>query len=800
MASISQRIPNLLGGISQQPDSLKLPGQVRKAVNCIPDPTYGMLKRPGMKLVGKFDGAVDNGRWFSIFRDRTERYIGQFATDGTMRMWNANTGATMTVNAIAASAKAYMANCIEADFEMLQINDYNFVLNRSKVTAPLATLSSAQNPVALVTVSLVGYGVTYKVNLSGTVASVTTATTGTLDTTQLVADLAAQIASKGFSATVAGTTIIVEKTGGGDFTITGEGGVSSQALLVYKGVVPNVSRLPSNCKDGIILKVSNLEDANGDDYWVKFKVNGNGSVGAGIWEECLAPGLRPFIDPDTMPHVVIRESNGSFTFRSLNQAQASSPDIYWIEREVGDDDTNPFPSFVGNTITGISFFRNRLVLLSGSNVICSQPGSYFNLFRISALAATDGDSVDLSTGSLRPVALRYALSSSLGLVIFAEVSQFILTSEQDLFGPATAQIKQLSTFNTNPGVRPVETGTSVVFVDNNQGYSAVSEMLVTSVDNRPSVADLSRTSPNYVPANLRSVISSSTASMLSFLGEDVANNLKIFKYFNNAQERVLASWIEWNLPGTCVHQSVDHDKLFLVTKQQNGYLLSTVTVISDVEGTALNNADIAYEYRLDLFSANNVRSYNSTTNVTRILLRPGQYDSTLTLQVVVDDTGAERGAVYISPSVVSESGNWYVELPGNRTSAINLVVGYSYEFRLELPVIYRQKSTADRRSQADITSIPRVHRMAIESNDSGPYMADVSLLGRSTKTYEFSQSQSNSYIANTTPLPERITNIIPIYGKGTDARVDLYSTSPFPISLVAITWYGVYSERGITSV
>jgi hypothetical protein len=90
--------------------------------------------------------------------------------------------------------------------------------------------------------------------------------------------------------------------------------------------------------------------------------------------------------------------------------------------------------------------------------------------------------------------------------------------------------------------------------------------------------------------------------------------------------------------------------------------------------------------------------------------------------------------------------------------------------------------------------------MVIEANDSGPYKADVSLLGRPKKTYEFSQAQSNSYLANTTPLPERITNVIPIYGKGTDARVDLYSSSPFPISLVAITWYGVYSDRGITSV
>ena len=45
MASVSQRIPNFLGGFSQQPDSLKLPGQLTQADNCLPDPTYGLLRK-----------------------------------------------------------------------------------------------------------------------------------------------------------------------------------------------------------------------------------------------------------------------------------------------------------------------------------------------------------------------------------------------------------------------------------------------------------------------------------------------------------------------------------------------------------------------------------------------------------------------------------------------------------------------------------------------------------------------------------------------------------------------------------
>ena len=41
MAGISQTIPHYHGGISEQPDQLKAPGQVKDVINAIPDITYG---------------------------------------------------------------------------------------------------------------------------------------------------------------------------------------------------------------------------------------------------------------------------------------------------------------------------------------------------------------------------------------------------------------------------------------------------------------------------------------------------------------------------------------------------------------------------------------------------------------------------------------------------------------------------------------------------------------------------------------------------------------------------------------
>ena len=73
MASVTQLVPTLTGGISQQPDELKIPGQVNVADNVLPDVTHGLLKRPGGELVKSLsDGTLNSyetGKWFHYYRD-----------------------------------------------------------------------------------------------------------------------------------------------------------------------------------------------------------------------------------------------------------------------------------------------------------------------------------------------------------------------------------------------------------------------------------------------------------------------------------------------------------------------------------------------------------------------------------------------------------------------------------------------------------------------------------------------------------------------------------------------------------
>jgi len=97
MSTVTQRIPNFLLGISQQPDNRKFPGQLRDSVNTFPDYALGLLKRPGGQFNSELYGATSSGKWFPILRDPVEKYVAQY-DDNTFRVWSLIDGSPRVVD------------------------------------------------------------------------------------------------------------------------------------------------------------------------------------------------------------------------------------------------------------------------------------------------------------------------------------------------------------------------------------------------------------------------------------------------------------------------------------------------------------------------------------------------------------------------------------------------------------------------------------------------------------------------------------------------------------------------------
>ena len=96
MPAVTQRIESYLGGVSKQSDVKKSDGQVTDALNAYPDPTFGLVKRPGLNFTKVLGTTFSNAKWFFIQRDDQEQYVGCISGN-EIKVWNKDgTAGTVT--------------------------------------------------------------------------------------------------------------------------------------------------------------------------------------------------------------------------------------------------------------------------------------------------------------------------------------------------------------------------------------------------------------------------------------------------------------------------------------------------------------------------------------------------------------------------------------------------------------------------------------------------------------------------------------------------------------------------------
>jgi hypothetical protein len=976
MSTISQRIPNLLLGVSQQPDKLKFPGQVREASNVFPDYALGLLKRPGGKFEAELYNATARGRWFPILRDENEKYVCQYdTTDGQFRIWSlidgkpravdmgttaatgqpsgcnitnlksdldtyntaqsttdtelsdlhtaqstfqkANDGQTATkVNlfdvdvvykngyyeetlksgvleridngqriikdngtnagsiakgvamptgyalgnertddypwfkrdgyrvyevekdvaathtsgqlttattnmgtaqtayntalttesteksdynsevtacAIGASnipSTAYLKDANPEDIEILTINDFTFVLNKNKTTAMKTTTSAAQPNEAFVVIRTVAYNADYKVTINSTVNTHSTPDTvagATTDASTIAAALTSSINSmSGITATQVGPGIYISGTSA--FTITTAGSSSEEGLFAFQEQINLASRLPNQCENGYIVRVTNSDDVNADDVYVEFKTSNNASRGPGVWEETIGPGLKFEIDETTMPHQLVRQANGVFKYEPVD----------YTNRLVGDDTTNPIPSFIGKKINNMFFYRNRLGFLSNEAVIMSRAGDYFNFFANSSQVVAADDPIDLQATSVRPVSLNYTLSSSVGLLVFGPNEQFLLSTDADVLSPTTTKINTISTFECDSSVDAVAVGTAQAFISKSNLYSKLFVMLNIQKEAAASIDEATQNVPEYVPSDIDTMVSSPAMSIIS-LGKSGSDTVYQHRFFIQGDNRV-QTWYKWKLTGDLRLQFFDKTTYYAVTSSgSNVYLTSYDLTQASESGYLTLPTGEKTDVCLDMFNINPYRSYSSSTKKTTVTL-PFDHITGKKLAVVAIGTyigdaisatsEAEGSVFYFEDADISSN---QVTLDGDYRGR-DLVIGYVYDMQVELPTLYATE-TQGQRSIADNTADLILHRIKVSTGLSGPVTYKVDITGRDSWSNVVNVTLPNTYVLNNVNLSASATHDVPIYQRNENLTIKIIGDTPFPISLLNIVWEGNYNRR-----
>ena len=732
MAAVTQRVSNYLGGVSRQSDDKKLPNQVVECLNGYPDPTFGLTKRPGFKWITNLGTGTtyDNCKWFYIHRDNDERYIGCIKPalgedKGDIDIWNATTGAVCNVT-YGTGAQDYLTGT-RTNYDILTVQDTSIITNNLQ---PVETLDAPsyklKSKAALVLTGppLGKYNVTIS-NADGTGSQTMAeieATSNNFNTYDLLLDeLEAKInaLNDGIadSITVTKYDDALHLDGGTtEFKITASGGANNDKLHVVQDIVDNVSELPFNSVHGRTVKIINTESQY-DTYWAKF-VAEDGTSGRGYWEETVDPTLSTGFKPETMPHELINPSTNVFTFRQIS----------WTPRKVGDDITNPHPSFVGAKIQQAFFHNSRLGFLSTDNVALSQTQDFYNFYAISAQTQTDSDPVDLSCSAIRPAALHGVIPTTQGLVLFSQNQQFLMASGNGILTPSTTTIRTISNYEMDTNVDPVDMGTNINFISKTPSYTRVFGMVTRGQDENPQVLDVGRVVNEWIPAGIDTFIASPQNQFLA-LSSQSDDKIYFYRTYSDGKENILEAWFNWQLMGNVQGIAVDSDDMYTVTKQGDQFTLSVASLSqSPSDAIIVNNDGSKINPCMDLYTtASNAAAdkkvdWDSTNRFSKCYI-PWNNVTGLSPVIVIKGTTATgqftESGFTATPTVVTDDGDPYFKVEGKnlKDEEDNVIVGWKYDLDVILPRTYVR--TDERQKSTDYTATLTVARMKFAVGLSG---------------------------------------------------------------------------------
>ena len=592
-ALINTSLSSLSSGVTQQYQEGRFDSQVSEMINCIPSITRGVLRRNPLIAVKSLEGlGAELTDAFVYSYDRgtgTEQYIVIIPGDGSIHTYNAITGNllyTKTGDAYLIVPVGYRA---KDSFKALTLGDHTFIVN-STISPTLSATTATSNGYSNMAFYWIKktIAVTVKQYQTGTnpiesgsliqgydytLNNVTTK--GTEDTrpspyTAVSLNTGEKI-SANFVAN-SGSSLATAYDGAVSYNanFTGsdwkwEDSFGNQASLGVWKTVDDASVLPAtlpSALDGFIVKVSGGTSAEFDDYYLKY------SYANRSWKETVAPGAKTIIDASTMPHVLFRLSTG-FTFTTYQGVSSDGSSLDgisgWGEREAGGIDEVEDPSFLNKSINNIFFHKNRLGFLTADSVILSRTGDYGNFFAQTLQEVLDDDPIDLAVASTDVTILRHAVPTAGQLLLFADDTQFTLSSLQEALTPNTADISALSNYTYGSGADAKAIGNRVYFANQAGGYSQLYSYRVTDQGSSLTEANpMTIHLPTYIDKSIRRIIGHDVLGYTFLETEDYPKQLTVLTSVIKGNEELQNAFHKWEFSKNIISTHVINNDLYIV--------------------------------------------------------------------------------------------------------------------------------------------------------------------------------------------------------------------------------------------
>ena len=814
MAVISRAIPTLLRGISQSSDALKQADHADIQDNADSNPVLGLTKRSGSQFLASVGSStLGNVHIQTINRDANEQYVAIFS-NGNVKVFELD-GTEKTVNKPDGTNYLNTSNP-RSVMKTVTIADFTFVVNTSVTPAMDSAVSNSASNItqAIVFINQATAKTTYSVTVDG--VTVTDDTTGNdpLSTTTVATDLTAGLNSglSGFTIARNGPVIHIKKNDGSNFSIDGSDSQGNTKMTVIKDTVQQFTDLPNVSPNGYVVEIVGDEGTDFDNYYVKFTTNNGNAFEEGQWSETVEAGIPFKFNYDTMPHVLIRQADGNFRFARVDgDTYTISGTTYtlpkWGERVVGDLVSAPNPSFIGNKINNVFFFRNRLGFLAADNVILSTVSEFFNFFPETVISVLDTEPIDVAASHTKVAILKHAVTMGEKLILFSEQTQFVLSSSADNLTPSTANVLVQTEFESNAAAQPVGSGSSIYFLTKKGSFAGIREYIIAGNQQIQDAANTTIHVPRLIPSGIFKMAVSNNQDILVLLGTENPNKLYVNRWlYGEGFSKALNAWFTYTLNSNRSILNIDFigTDLILVIEEANGVTLEKIPF-----ETNFREPNAEFEYHLDhkVTEATSGVSvaYDSATGLSTFTvpyrLRAnmnvvGRYLASNETSTFVDAQGNTKtlvsGQALTTTNAVDGSTSTITATGDFRNS--KFIIGEPYEMHYRFS---QQRLTQGGGGATELISGRlQIHHFYIKYEDSGFFQVEVTPENRDTSLHKFTGRLLGAASASIGQINlDTGTFKVPIMSKSDRVDIDVKNNTFLPTLLASAEYEGVFHMR-----
>lgn len=785
-------LKSLIQGVSQQPSRARLPGQCTLQENMSSNPVDGLSRRPPLEWVSDLFDEEADVQFYDLTQGTTHYVV--CATPTYIRVFELD-GTEIPVNEID-DAFDYLGGKLE----FVTLENTTFVANTTTVCEMETELPTFIDYGPIVYVRGGNYSTTYTLTVNwkdagvGGTARTITVSYLTHDTdidtirtawiaTQLKTALDATSTNSFnslFDVNIVQDTLYIQWKPGAmrtdHFTCVASDTAGNTNIISANNDIKLINQLPKYAPHGYFIKVTGDGSQQEDDYYLEFSVTaddqgvfpalGTGFGKAGIWIETVKNRIPYLLDWDTMPHVLEYDPDeNEFNF-SVGE---------WADRIVGDEDSNPNPTFVGRVVNSMGYFQGRLVIYSGPAVIMSRTNKSLNFWAETAVKVNDSDPIDVQSTAANVTEMLKGVPNNRDLVIFANSAQFVILG-RNAITPANCSLVLTTSFEANLDTAPVPSGRNIFFAIKYGNYTGIREFFTADTVDINDSRLVTQHVLKYIPGSATHMASTSNLDILLVKASD-ERNVYAYEYTWVDNRKAQSSWSTWIFPA-------DVKYFFFVE--------SVIYFISDVDGSLIlekmdmnTQNDDGMEYQVKLDRKNYIESVETTIE------NPVPHVDDIDNMVFVQGEGCPYPGLRANVASYDEMTNTVTLTEDMESGTVIAGLRYTSRYRPTMPLVKDQDGVKVGTGRLTVS------KFFVNCRETGAMVAKIISRFRPDKIVSFTGriAGNPTTVVGVAAITDAVYTV-PFRDNVDISEIELYTDSHTPLTIMDIEWLGQYTKRG----